>query len=502
MKKIIVLVFIFFLVFILSSCGDKTTPVANYNENPPMQIHSPAPGGENTAPTETGTQDTIPGNQTVIPDEGTPTTASDPVADDEPPPETDSPTPTPDVGNTTSTGTGTENTIPDNQSVIPGQGTSTAVNDPIRDILGVDYTINPTEYTITSNEGIYRLRHVEIHGELNLNDFVMDFWGNIGVGDSIIPTKTGDVLLITFPGNEFLGGHRRVDPGQSLTILFINLGGSQFSSIIVNTGLIPTPIETVGYELDGLYINWPLYESRTAVENEQFGMLLIYTSPHFYWYSTDANAVFLQQLKELAEISMPQILKLLGITELTQKISIFYYDRDTFTLAYPTATASFARQNGMSLQGYRHMPFSEDEYLDFMLSVLIHEAVHVLQVGYFPNTGGRNYQWIHEGTANYFQWGWHEFNWLGDDPRLREPVTNNQIPTLDCLEEYFYSNKPFYYAIARVSVISFIIDTWGMNYMIQFNRQHGNYEGIFGITRTEFERQWHQWLRLTYGDPS
>jgi hypothetical protein len=37
-----------------------------------------------------------------------------------------------------------------------------------------------------------------------------------------------------------------------------------------------------------------------------------------------------------------------------------------------------------------------------------------------------------------------------------------------------------------------------MRYVVEMNRIHGDFSGIFGITREEFGRLWHDWLRVTF----
>jgi hypothetical protein len=82
-----------------------------------------------------------------------------------------------------------------------------------------------------------------------------------------------------------------------------------------------------------------------------------------------------------------------------------------------------------------------------------------------------------------------------------DSVRSNNIPTLDYLEgdalHEVRENVMVNYVWAA-TIIEFISDTWGMEYVVEMNRRHGDYQGIFGINRAEFERRWHAWLRVNY----
>jgi hypothetical protein len=543
MKKIIVLIFTLLLAFALSSCGDKTTPVANQNPVSPAETHSPAPNDNNPPPAENGTQDTVPDNQTVIPDEGTPTTASDPVADGEPPTETDSPTPTPDVGNSTSTGTGTQNTVPDNQAVIPGQGTSTAANDPIKDILGVDYTISPTEYTFTAEYGTYRLRRVEVQSNLNLDRFTMSTWGNIIFGDSVVPMATGEIIIITIPNNsdDFL---RNWMVGSSNSVMIINIGLPQVNEGVfvinpINTGSIPAPQETMKFDINVEWTNdFHTEQSNVewtndfhAVHKEQiewalstFNMSRHYTSDNFDWYSNNVNRHYLPYKAEMLEARMPEIIEAFG-GPLEKKISIFIFSIDeiielvrymnpdwNICEEYGIASAFWGwEHNAVKLtwnsnwweQGFIHRNdgiFIPENVID----VYVHEVVHVFQHRTIRPNGPITWdvqRWIMEGTAHYFERGFYE--WMYHlDLLPNERVKNNNIPSLDDIsgtEAEPWNRQRDLYRPWGYTIVRFVSETWGFDYVLELNRRMDFHEDIFGISRTEFENQWHQWLRNTFG---
>jgi hypothetical protein len=530
MKKIIVFIFIFLLVFTLSSCGDKTTPVANQNPVSPAETHSPTPDDNNPPPTETDTQNTVPDNQTVIPDEGTPTTASDPIGDGEPPPETDSSTP--DVGNSTSTGTGTQNTIsgnenstsagtgtqntvPGNQTIIPGQGTSTTANTvpntEIGRILDVNYTISSTEYKslicCCLGDAIIRWQFVNLNAPLDMRRFPTTGQQPMNAVPRIFTTQLGDALIVTYPdGRQFL----YIDVAESIEYSNARL----YHVVGINIELNPTESIDMGSP------NQVRFEQRRAENESQFGMIRRYESDNFYWYSNEANAQWLPYMAVEIETRFPYIVKMFGFT-LEQKISVWYYAEDDYWYGYNSGNLSnpfdcfVAGHGGHAAWGKTGFTISimrdEDrgagtnDFNDwFIYGLLVHESVHVFQDQmYSPDRyeyyranrvefGGDVWSWVGEGTATWFEPEWDR---LYCRTRVIESIRDNHMPTLNQLEEdnSLYSAHNW----GRVA-IEFIVDTWGWDYVLEKNRRPGDYMGVFGITRAEFERQWHQWLRNNF----
>jgi hypothetical protein len=496
MKKIIVLIFIFFLVFTLSSCGDKTTPVANYNENPPTQIHSPAPGGENTAPTETDTQNTTPDNQTVIPDEGTPTTASDSFGDGEPPTETDSPTPTPDVGNSTSTGTGTQNTVPDNQTNIPGQGTPTTVNDPIGSILGVGYNISDTEYHNGYIEWgwEYFWRLIDIYELVDIDDFIGEFT------DWPILTQTGDIFVLN-------GFWWRPDA----TLLVIDLG--DYDGNNRNYGIIAIITDELTPAIKRIHINdlpctTCVRLTRCICQSlfgmaffswEQYGMTLVHASNHFYFHThlTANNPERIQNMINIMEDAYVYYAELFGF-DWPGKLPVYYWYRPHVQDLYAgTAWESGEWYGSASEIGMLFNDYMEGSYICpyNKIPMLHHEIIHVFQWNLLNRNWNCNdsmLAWVIEGTADYLQHG--RSNWATTNHwalLISEMIKNDPIPTLNCLED---DSIGWWAYVWGASIIMFIDHTWGFDYVIEKNRTNGDYQGIFGITRAEFESQWHQWL--------
>ena len=132
--------------------------------------------------------------------------------------------------------------------------------------------------------------------------------------------------------------------------------------------------------------------------------------------------------------------------------------------------------------------------------ILVHELVHKFQgtLMYWDEMArlGRFEMiiWVIEGTATFLDGSMQNSYVRGMVARY---VRSDNIPTLDYLEDDFYAGGWMNYVWGG-TIAEFIVETFGMEYLVTKNRVHGDYEGIFGISRTEFEHQWHQWLRITF----
>ena len=232
-----------------------------------------------------------------------------------------------------------------------------------------------------------------------------------------------------------------------------------------------------------------------------------YTSSNFYWYSNDERSQWLPYIAVLLEGSFQEVADILGVT-LSRMVSVFYYTPHDISILEPTVFPPVESLEegggGGGMARYRiyiTRALGSTTVDDSLLGLLIHEFVHVLQFTYLIDWPSMRrmelplLDWIMEGTATYLDGGIDE----GSGGRLMVSynVRNNNIPTLDYLEDDFYAAGWINYAWGG-TIAEFIAETFGMEYLIAINRVHGDYMGIFGITRAEFERQWHQWLRDTF----
>jgi hypothetical protein len=84
---------------------------------------------------------------------------------------------------------------------------------------------------------------------------------------------------------------------------------------------------------------------------------------------------------------------------------------------------------------------------------------------------------------------------------MTEEIRNNRIPTLTYLENNFWTMRASYGWAA--TIIDFIVDRWGFGHVLRLQgSQHYpnvNFQELFNMSRGEFERQWHGWLRNNFG---
>jgi len=281
----------------------------------------------------------------------------------------------------------------------------------------------------------------------------------------------------------------------------------------------------VGYELDWVgatrtvVITTETNEviDTATVQREQhlarFNMSLQYTSENFYWYSTDERSHLLPAMAQSLEDNVSDLLEILGVT-LSQRTVILYYSSSDFNAAYPEMNrdhqypSGHAGPAGISLTvpveyfSEWYWAFLEELGLEPAQQLLVHEFVHVLQLRYVMDLeamrqlGLGSLWWVLEGTANYFDRQLRDCNWRR--PWAIENVVLGNIPTLDEVEAGFMSEDEIYYRIWAASIFDFISDAFGVEYIVEMNRRHGDFEGIFGFSQDEFQRQWHQWLRDNY----
>ena len=356
----------------------------------------------------------------------------------------------------------------------------------IRQHLGVDYTILPREYTIRLEAGIFRWQFLELDGQLDINNFPWE-----GVVDGLVSSYLGDVFIKTWPN------------GYSLLYVDIGLyddisGARRYNAIPIEVEL--NPVESVNWIVFQQMQNWEQRMENLA----EYNMSRQYSSENFHWYSTDARSQWLPDMAVLLEEHVPRILDVLGIQS-TPKISILYYSTDDFNTAYPWM--NHPDYGGSGLGGYNGLsivrPRGSTDVTPDLLGLMLHEFVHVLQFRYLIDREAMNQMglewlaWVVEGTAGYLDGTLVEMEYWRRV--VVDEVRRNRIPTIESFNDYGYfstSTWPNYFWAA--TIFEFISSTFGMEYVIEMNRRHGDFEGIFGFSQDEFQRQWHQWLRDNY----
>lgn len=121
--------------------------------------------------------------------------------------------------------------------------------------------------------------------------------------------------------------------------------------------------------------------------------------------------------------------------------------------------------------------------------VILHEFVHVMTGNLF----GPRPAWLCEGIASFMS---------EDIPDVKgyisSDVKTGSMPSLDDLNsnyDSFIANKgyPFSY-----TVIEFIVDTYGFGKLLSFFEKPDDFEGLFNLSKDEFQREWHEFLQKNY----
>jgi hypothetical protein len=361
---------------------------------------------------------------------------------------------------------------------------SSRTNDPIKDILGVDYTIQSIEYTWTDDRGTWRFQFIDFNGKLDLNKFSYSYSGIHA------PSDTGDAFIETcgITGTTFLV----IDLGPNPE------GWRRFNSTPVDVKL--EPVETI------VYFDYKRGYSVPKPCFERFGMDYEYITDNIYFRTNERNSQWLPILAEGVESYWERMMQVFPAP--SEKLILYLFDIDDLVEAayfweeleehvaehgdgiYP-GNAYWMAHNIAVVAG----PRGRTEVSELLITTAVHELVHVLQRDVYA--WGESPQWVHEGAANYLAG-----NTNPAIPVLVEAVRKNRLPTLDDLEcpdaNRIGTSNYILFTVAAKSIFQFISDTFGMEYILPLHENPNDYQGIFGISRSEFQRQWHRYLRTNY----
>ncbi|MCL2500653.1 MAG: hypothetical protein FWE90_10015 [Defluviitaleaceae bacterium] len=383
---------------------------------------------------------------------------------------------------------------------------NTRTNDPIRDILRVDYTISTTEIykpLWAWYEGeVVRWQMVEVHQPLDMRRFARNDYYPFAPFGGLWKTQTGDVKIATYHG------------GQQYLVIDVGLCPNAeydwvraYFAVLINVEL--NPVESINYNEKN---PWSHIPKPCFI---QFGMYHEYITENFIFRSNEENVKWLPKFAAGVESYWDLLMQVFPKPE--EKLIVYFFDIDDMveaSIIYPNFLRELGeiveQSNGQVAAGNGHWkthgiavqanPRGFTDVYDFVIATAVHEVVHVLQ---YDVTAWHRLpaNWIHEGAASFLGGNINHFLYL-----LHEAVRNNEIPTLDNMEApgvsaWDHPNLNLY-GVASVSVFQFITDVFGMDFILPFHRYPDDYQSVFGISRDEFERQWHRWLRNTIGDPS
>ena len=337
------------------------------------------------------------------------------------------------------------------------------VSDFIRSILQVDFDICQNVYV---RRGVF-WAFLNLHDEMNLNRFEPFPYRMSAT------RRAGEVAVF-------------YNPDIQLFALVIDLGGNRDGSRNISSIVLTTR---------------RVREEFFTQNMNRFNMTMQYQSENFYWWSNDERARWLPEMAARLEASVPEIINLFGLDYLPERINVAYWSRPDYDVHLRVNSwreyrigldyyCGYARDGHFSVV----RPTRSRNISDGMIALLIHETVHEIQ-----RMIGTNWlvtpAWLTEGAATYFERP-NVLSW--DIPLIRNSIRNNRIPTLQQLEDsnLFWNNVREYSSFGA-TIVQFIHNTFGFEYVVELHRNY-DIEEVFGISRAEFQNQWHQYLRNNF----
>lgn len=118
-----------------------------------------------------------------------------------------------------------------------------------------------------------------------------------------------------------------------------------------------------------------------------------------------------------------------------------------------------------------------------IIQVAVHEMVHSVCLNLNPRLADMT--WLSEGIALYYA---GQFR----DPKTMPYLQRSEFPSLDEL-----NTTTKHYDVGYV-LIEFIVGGWGTGAVRDLVAAGGNIPDVLGITVSDFESQWHQFIRMKY----
>jgi len=140
--------------------------------------------------------------------------------------------------------------------------------------------------------------------------------------------------------------------------------------------------------------------------------------------------------------------------------------------------------------GYIFGPTESRLYYNNQVAVAaVHEFAHLVSMQ-VNSTIPNNPRWLWEAVAVYEN---NEFV----DPRTLNYMVSGNYPTLNELNTDYNNSNHNIYQVGYV-LLEYIIDTWGMDTVIELIQNNGNLSTSLGLTNQEFESGWYQYAESTY----
>jgi len=140
--------------------------------------------------------------------------------------------------------------------------------------------------------------------------------------------------------------------------------------------------------------------------------------------------------------------------------------------------------------GYIFGPTESRLYYNNQVAVAaVHEFAHLVSMQ-VNSTIPNNPRWLWEAVAVYEN---NEFV----DPRTLNYMVSGNYPTLNELNTDYNNSNHNIYQVGYV-LLEYIIDTWGMDTVIELIQNNGNLSTSLVLTNQEFESGWYQYVESTY----
>lgn len=140
--------------------------------------------------------------------------------------------------------------------------------------------------------------------------------------------------------------------------------------------------------------------------------------------------------------------------------------------------------------GYIFGPTESRLYYNNQVDVAaVHEFAHLVSMQ-VNSTIPNNPRWLWEAVAVYEN---NEFV----DPRTLPYMVSGNYPTLAELNTSYNNSNHNIYQVGYV-LLQYIVDTWGMDTVIELIQNNGNLTVSLGLTARQFETGWYQFLENEY----
>ncbi len=152
-------------------------------------------------------------------------------------------------------------------------------------------------------------------------------------------------------------------------------------------------------------------------------------------------------------------------------------------LGTPSWVVGMADTDGRSIQMVSPLKPGPSHNYQSMIEVAVHEMVHAVCLNLNPRLA--DMKWLSESVALYYA---GQFR----DPKARPYLQRSEFPSV---EELNTTTK--HYDVGYV-LIEFIVAEWGTGAVRDLVVAGGDISDVLGITVSNFESQWHQFIRMKY----